>query len=72
MCIRERTPRVNVNGEPHPAFDGTLDQLIDHLGVHRRGIAVAIDGEIVPRSLWTQRQLTALCEIEIVTAAAGG
>jgi sulfur carrier protein len=37
-----------------------------------RGIAVARNGEVVPKSLWAQQ---AVCEgdaIEIVTAAAGG
>ncbi|MFJ2620607.1 sulfur carrier protein ThiS [Glutamicibacter sp. NPDC087344] len=36
------------------------------------GIAVAVDGAVVPRSAWSQRELAAGNTIELVTAAQGG
>jgi sulfur carrier protein len=37
-----------------------------------RGIAVARNGEIVPKSRWAGTRVTTGDQIEIVTAAAGG
>lgn len=36
------------------------------------GVAVACNGEVVPRSAWAQTALAERDRIEIVTAAAGG
>jgi sulfur carrier protein len=38
----------------------------------RRGVAVAVDGEVVPRSAWTQTTLREGQKIEIVGAIQGG
>ena len=38
----------------------------------RRGIAVALNGEVVPRSSWTATELTAGDKVEVLTAVAGG
>lgn len=38
----------------------------------RLGVAVALNGAVVPRSLWAQTQLVNGDDIEVVTAAQGG
>ena len=38
----------------------------------RLGVAVALGGEVVPRSRWTSTELTEDAELEIVTAVQGG
>ncbi|RJN32307.1 sulfur carrier protein ThiS [Nesterenkonia natronophila] len=38
----------------------------------RLGVAVALDGEVVPRSRWATTELGAGHELEIVTAVQGG
>lgn len=38
----------------------------------RLGVAVALGGEVVPRSRWTTTELTEDAELEIVTAVQGG
>lgn len=38
----------------------------------RLGVAVALNGAVVPRSLWAQTLLTSGDDIEVVTAAQGG
>ncbi len=64
---------VVVNGEERPVEAGiTLDGLLEVLGTRRRGVAVALDGEVVPRSAWRSSTLLAGARVEIVTAAAGG
>ena len=49
-----------------------MEDLVLHLATSPKGIAVAADGEILPRSLWASTPLEADSSIEIVTAAAGG
>jgi sulfur carrier protein len=70
------TTNVLVNGEAHAldAADGdaTLDLLVDQLGYERRGLAVAVNGEVVPRSTWSRRRLSDGDQVEILTIAQGG
>ena len=37
-----------------------------------RGIAVAVDGEVVPRALWESFELPARARVEVLTAMQGG
>jgi sulfur carrier protein len=46
--------------------------LVALVGIERRGVAVAVNGEVVPRSEWPASSLAAGARVEIVTAAAGG
>jgi sulfur carrier protein len=42
------------------------------LGADARGIAVAVDGEVVPRAAWGTYVLAADARVEVVTAMQGG
>jgi sulfur carrier protein len=65
--------RVNINGDADDVPDGTtVDDVVVHLGKGRRGIAVALNDEVVPRSRWTATRLTQDDRVEILTAAQGG
>ena len=63
---------IRVNGVDHPHVDEYVDQLVARMGIEPRGIAVAIDGEIVRRSTWATMRVLDGNVVEIVTAAAGG
>jgi sulfur carrier protein len=64
---------VVVNGETHELDDAfTVDSLVDHLGLERRGLAVAVNGEVVPRSTWPQHRVAEGDKVEILTIAQGG
>lgn len=69
----ERVMRIEINGEPHEASEGTtLDALLVEIGVDPRGGAVERNREIVPRSAYGA---TVLCEgdrLEIVQFVGGG
>lgn len=67
-------PRIRVNGEPRPLRCRTVAELLDGLGylAGRKGVAVAVNGEVVRRAEWTGRQLEAEDSVEIVHAVAGG
>ncbi|MTV24184.1 sulfur carrier protein ThiS [Nitriliruptoraceae bacterium ZYF776] len=62
-----------VNGRPADLpTDVTVGQLVDDLVPDRRGVAVALDGEVVPRGAWDATHVAADAEVEVVTAAQGG
>jgi sulfur carrier protein len=62
-----------VNGAPWAGRDGaTVADLVAAWCPSPRGIAVARNDEVVPRSTWGTTALVHGDRIEIVTAAAGG
>ncbi|MDH2903125.1 MAG: sulfur carrier protein ThiS [Actinomycetota bacterium] len=62
-----------VNGVAHDSLSSpTVAELLNELGVVVRGVAVAINGEIVRRSLWEATRVQPADRVEIVTAVAGG
>ncbi len=64
---------VVVNGEPFVVPSSTtLAGLVALVGIERRGVAIAVDGHVVPRSAWVDSALVNGARVEIVTAAAGG
>ncbi|MDC5699162.1 sulfur carrier protein ThiS [Intrasporangium calvum] len=64
---------VIVNGEERLVPpDTTVAGLVAALDLPSRGIAIALDRVIVPRSLWASERLSPGAEVEIVTAMQGG
>jgi sulfur carrier protein len=66
---------ISVNGEPAPDVAGTtLAALLTRMGVvaDARGVAVAVDGEVVPRGRWEQFELGEECRVEVLSAMQGG
>jgi sulfur carrier protein len=66
---------VVCNGDPVDVEDGaTVAGLLERMGVETgaRGIAVAVDGEVVPRGQWAAVQLRPDARVEVVTAIQGG
>jgi sulfur carrier protein len=49
----------------------TVEQLLETLGMPDKGIAVAVDWAVVPRSQW-HRALSDGAKVEVVTAVQGG
>jgi thiazole synthase len=66
--------RVELNGKPTALPDGaTVAAAIDASGAAaRRGVAVAVDGEVVPRSEWDATRLHEGEKIEVLAAIQGG
>ncbi|HEV3188764.1 MAG TPA: sulfur carrier protein ThiS [Acidimicrobiales bacterium] len=63
---------IHVNGKDDTFLDESVEALLARVGIEPRGIAVAIDGEVVRRSAWTTTVVPDGSSVEIVTAAAGG
>ena len=67
--------RVRVNGrEVGVADPASVDDVARLVGVApgETGVAVALDGEVVPRARWSETGLREGAVLEIVRAAAGG
>ncbi|WP_406692960.1 sulfur carrier protein ThiS [Saccharopolyspora sp. ID03-671] len=64
---------VVINGEAREvAADATLASVLDDFGVPERGVAVALDGAVVPRASWRGTAVHADASIEVLTAVQGG
>lgn len=64
---------VVVNGsEWDGPADATVADLVSQRCPSPKGVAVARNGEVIPKSRWSETHLAPGDRIEIVTAAAGG
>jgi sulfur carrier protein len=65
---------IRVNGEREPLAAATLAALLEEKAVDggQRGIAVALNGAVVPRTAWAQTVLKPGDSVEIVRARQGG
>ncbi len=64
--------KIIVNDEAVEVDDQTtVASLLERLGIPEKGIAVAVDATVLPRSDW-QTTLTDGARLEVVTAVQGG
>jgi sulfur carrier protein len=72
--MTEMSAVVEVNGKREPLSAATLSALLTDrgIGANGRGVAVAVNGTVVPRAAWPQTALRAGDTIEIVGAKQGG
>lgn len=66
---------VTVNGQAQDVPVGaTLRSLVDTLpgAPEGRGVAVALEGEVVPRTAWASTELLEGAHVEVVVAVQGG
>jgi sulfur carrier protein len=65
--------QIVLNGEPRQVPAGaSAARVIEMLALGGRRVAVEVNGEIVPRSRYTEHELHAGDRIEIVHAVGGG
>ena len=69
-----REASIRVNGETEPLAAATLADLLAEKAVdtEQKGIAVALNGAVVPRAAWPQTRLKPGDSVEIVRARQGG
>jgi sulfur carrier protein len=64
---------INVNGEAQNLSAETLTALLAERGIEGgRGLAVALNGAVVPRANWPSTKLNSGDDVEIVHAKQGG
>ncbi len=68
------TDTIRLNGETRQLTAATVADLLHSLGIGReqRGVALALNGRLVPRAAWTTQGLAAGDDVEIVRATQGG
>ena len=66
---------VTVNGEPRELESGaTVADVVASIpgAPEGRGVAVALDGEVVRRAVWDSTELASGARVEVVVAVQGG
>jgi sulfur carrier protein len=66
---------ITLNGEHSAVGPGeSIAELLTRLGVREQahGVAVAVDGEVVPRAAWSTFALPEHARVEVLTAMQGG
>jgi sulfur carrier protein len=65
---------IFVNGEAQERAGATVAELLADLGVDpgARGVAVAVDGEVVPRAEWGELRVNEGQRVEALSAMQGG
>ncbi|MBV9607477.1 MAG: sulfur carrier protein ThiS [Solirubrobacterales bacterium] len=69
------TVQVTINGDRRELPAGaTVASVIDslHNAPEGRGVAVAVEGEVVPRGKWPSTELRDGATVEVVVAVQGG
>ena len=68
------TDRISINGESKLLSSSTLIELLEENGVDssKGGVAVALNGEVVPRADWAQTSMKPDDKVEIVHIVRGG
>jgi sulfur carrier protein len=69
------TVTVTLNGEPRELPAGaTVADAVQAVGAPTdgRGVAAAVDGEVVPRSTWASHALAPDDRVEVLQAVQGG
>jgi sulfur carrier protein len=64
---------VTVNGDSLDIADGSsVADVLELLGLPRKGVAVALDGAVVPRATWAVTPIVDGATVEVLTAVQGG
>jgi thiazole synthase len=66
---------VTLNGNPHELPEGsTVETAVREAGAggDARGVAVAVDGEVIPRGRWAEVDLREVQHVEVLRAVQGG
>jgi sulfur carrier protein len=64
---------IRVNGETHALAAATLAEFLAARGIQRaRGVAVAVNGQVVPARTWSEHRLAEGDDVEIVKPVGGG
>jgi sulfur carrier protein len=71
--MRRDAMKVLVNAAEREVAEGvTVATVLHELGAPSSGVAVALDGEVVPRADWARTVLHDGAAVEVLTAVQGG
>ncbi len=64
--------KIILNDKPHEFSGETLQDLLTQLDKGEQGIAIAINQQVVPKSLWRKTELNEQSQVFIFESIAGG
>jgi sulfur carrier protein len=64
--------KIMLNDSTHEFSGETLQDLLAHLDKNEQGIAIAINQQVVPKSLWGSTKLDEQSQVFIFESIAGG
>ena len=64
--------RVTINGEEREISSDSVGALLSELDYEGTHFAIALNYDVVPKSLWAETQIKSGDEIEIITPRQGG
>jgi sulfur carrier protein len=64
--------RVWLNGQVRDVQAETVADVVATITTQKRGVAVALDGTVVPRSEWDRTGLREGARVEVLVATQGG
>ncbi|WKD57076.1 Sulfur carrier protein ThiS [Corynebacterium capitovis DSM 44611] len=64
--------KITLNDEVREVRAGSVEKLLAELDIADTGTAVAVDGEVVPRSEWATTNVAAGARVDILSAVQGG
>ncbi|MGO2354550.1 MAG: sulfur carrier protein ThiS [Marinomonas foliarum] len=64
--------KIMLNDASHEFVGETLQDLLTQLGKSEQGIAIAINQQVVPKSLWSSTELNEQSQVFIFESIAGG
>ena len=65
--------KLLVNGDRKEVAEGaTIADLVKEMETPRSGVAVAVNGEVVPRAGWKEASLAEGDHVEVLSAIGGG
>ena len=68
-----KTVKVKLNDREYTVAEGTsLAAFIEGLGLSPRGIAIAMEGRVVPKTRWADTILADAMELMLIHAVSGG
>jgi len=72
MTIEAKMKKIKINGKVTSTTAETIDALLKELAIPRQGLAVAVNDEIVPRTMHGEHTLNEGDIIEIIRPIGGG
>lgn len=74
MDAKVETRWIEINGRREPLRSGSLTALLQERGINSagRGVAIALNGAVLPRAAWPTTTLRSGDTVEIVHAKQGG
>ena len=63
---------IFLNGLAHQVPElTTIEGLIEQIGLQKKGVAIAVNSEVIPKSNWTEKSLLSQDKVELLTIAQG-